>query len=137
MFEENGYVTGVKAISPDKKAYVLKAKTVVLSKSTFETPRLLLHSGIRGRAIGHYLTNHSFVSAVGSMNRKEFPDVLGTLGILIPSSPERPYQVQLHGPDAYFWYQPYQEKPLSEELEINFLCNGSVEPRFENKITLD
>jgi choline dehydrogenase-like flavoprotein len=133
----NRHVTGVKVVSPYGRVYVLKAKTVVLSTSTFETPRLLLHSGIQGRAIGHYLTNHSFVSAMGSINRKEFPEELGTLGIVIPSSQYKPYQIQLRGPKDYFWYQPYQEKPLLDELVIDFLCFGAVESRFDNKITLN
>lgn len=130
-------VVGVKVMSQDKKTYILKAKTVVLSASSIETPRLLLHSGIQGQAIGHYLMNHSFVLATGKINRKEFSNILGTLGILIPSTVERHYQIQLRGPNGYFWYQPYQEKPFYEELEINFLCSGGVNPRYENKVTLD
>jgi choline dehydrogenase-like flavoprotein len=134
---ESGKVVGVKVLSSEKKPYILKAKTVVLSASTFETPRLLLHSGIKGQAIGHYLMNHSFVLATGTISREEFPEPLGTLSILIPSTPDRHYQIQLRGPNGYFWYQPYQTKPFLKELEINFLCSGEVEPRYENKVTLD
>ncbi|MDQ1005281.1 choline dehydrogenase-like flavoprotein [Neobacillus niacini] len=134
---ENGEVVGVKVISSEKKPYILKAKTVVLSASTFETPRLLLHSGIQGQAIGHYLMNHSFVLANGTISREEFPEPLGTLSILIPSTRERHYQIQLRGPNGYFWYQPYQVKPFVHELEITFFGSGEVEPRFENKVTLD
>jgi len=134
---DKGRVAGVRVISPDKKSYVLQAKTVVLSASTFETPRLLLYSGIQGKAIGHYLMNHPYVTATGSISRKEFPENLGTLGVLVPSTRERPYQIQLRGPNEYFWYQPYQERPLLHELKINFLCSGEITPRFENKVTLD
>lgn len=134
---DHGKVVGVKVISSDKKTYILKAKTVVLSASTFETPRLLLHSGIQGQAIGHYLMNHSFVLATGTISRDKFPDPLGTLSMLIPSTKERHYQIQLRGPNRYFWYQPYQTKSFHQELDIHFLCSGEVEPRFENKITLD
>lgn len=134
---DKGKVTGVQVMSPDRKIYNLKAKNVVLSASTFETPRLLLHSGIHGRAIGHYLTNHSSIRATGRISRAEFPEVLGTLGILMPGTAERHYQIQLRGPDSYDWYQTYQEKRLMEELEILFLAYGRVESRFENMITLD
>ncbi len=134
---DKGKVYGVKVMSRDKKSYILKAKTVVLSASTIETPRLLLHSGIQGQAIGHYLMNHSYVIATGKVNRQEFSGILGTLGILIPSTIERHYQIQLRGPNEYFWYQPYQEKPLLKELEIHFFCSGEVEPRYENKVTLN
>jgi choline dehydrogenase-like flavoprotein len=134
---DKGKVVGVKVISADKKPYFIKAKTVVLSASTFETPRLLLHSGIQGKAVGHYLMNHSYVTATGEISRKEFQDPLGTLSILIPSTRDRSFQIQLRGPNGYFWYQPYQLKPYLQELEIDFLCFGEVEPRFENKVTLD
>ncbi|MGM0876225.1 MAG: GMC oxidoreductase [Bacillota bacterium] len=130
-------VVGVKVMSPEKKPYLLKAKKVVLSASTFETPRLLLHSGIKGKAIGHYLMNHSYVTTTGNIRRHKFPELLGTLGILISSTKERRYQLQLRGPSGYFWYQPFQQKPLLEHVEIDFLCFGEVEPRFENKVTLD
>ncbi|RBW70051.1 GMC oxidoreductase [Bacillus taeanensis] len=130
-------VTGVQVISSEKKAYLIKAKKIVVSASTFETPRLLLHSGIKGRAIGHYLMNHSYVKASGKVSRREFPEVLGALGILIPSTLEKPYQIQLRGPDGYFWHHPYEVQPLTKELEIDFLCFGEVEPRFANKVTLD
>lgn len=45
VYTENGKAVGVKVMTPDKKSYLLKAKTIVLSASSFETPRLLLHSG--------------------------------------------------------------------------------------------
>jgi choline dehydrogenase-like flavoprotein len=137
LLVDKGKVVGVEVMSQEKKPYVIKAKKIVLSASTFETPRMLLHSGIQGRAIGHYLMNHSFVTATGNISRKEFPGIIGTLGILIPSRLGRPYQIQIRGPGEYFWYQPYEEKPFLEDLEVNFLCFGEVEPRFENKITLD
>lgn len=38
----------------DKKTYEIKARTVIVSAGTWETPLLLLHSGIPGAAIGHY-----------------------------------------------------------------------------------
>jgi choline dehydrogenase-like flavoprotein len=140
MVEQN-QVVGVKAMSPDKRAYVLKAKTIVLSGSTFETPRLLLHSGIKGRAIGHYLTNHSFLLATAKVSRQEFPEVLGTLSIYIPQTKKRLYQIQMGGPGGddqwYLWYPQYEEKPLLDELLIGISAFGKVEARFENYVSLD
>src|SRR3954451_5545560 len=47
---ENGNTVGVEVFSQDKKAHIIRAKNVVVSASTLETPRLLLNSGIQGPA---------------------------------------------------------------------------------------
>jgi gluconate 5-dehydrogenase len=138
---EQNKAVGIKVMSPNKKEYIIKAKTIVLSGSTFETPRLLLHSGINGRAVGHYLTNHSFLLATAKVSRQEFPEVLGTLSIYVPQTNKRPYQIQMGGPGGddhwYLWYPQYEEKPLLEELLIGISAFGNVESRFENYVTLD
>ncbi|WP_313999440.1 GMC family oxidoreductase [uncultured Paenibacillus sp.] len=131
-------VTGVRVMTPDKKSYVMKAKTVVLSASTFENPRLLLASGIPGRAIGHYLTTHSLQGLTGYFDREQFPEVLGALGILIPGREDRPYQVMIGGPpEEYNAYQQYLVKPLQERLRVVAGAFGVVESRFENRVELD
>ena len=137
ILHDQGKATGVKVMSRDKNSYILKAKTVVLSASTFETPRLLLHSGIKSRALGHYLTNHSFMIGTGTMSRAEFPAALGTLGIMITQTPEKPYQVLMAGPGDFYWYQTYEVKPLTAEIGATFFCYGKVESRYENRITLN
>ncbi|MFC4768657.1 GMC oxidoreductase [Effusibacillus consociatus] len=137
VLTDRGKAVGVKVMSPDKRSYVIKAKTIVLSASTFETPRLLLYSGIRGPAIGRYLVNHSFVRAKGMISRQEFPEVLGTLKILIPQTEARPFQIEIHGPGTFDWYQPFEQKPLREQWEIILYGFGKVEPRFENRVYLD
>lgn len=134
---EKEKTVGLKVRSPEKKTYFLKAKTVVLSASALETPRILLNSGIQGRAIGHFLTNHSFLLSTVKANRKEFPEVLGTLSMMIPQTQQRPYQIQMGGPEGYLWYQRYEEKPLLDELHIGISAFGKVESRFENQVTLD
>ncbi|CAM4385529.1 GMC oxidoreductase [Paenibacillus alkaliterrae] len=139
---ENGKAAGVKVISREKKTYHLKAKTVVLSAGTLASTRILLNSGIKGGAIGHYLVDHSCLSAVGKLDRREIPEKVGTLGIIIPQAEARPYQIQIGGPFGlqgdYFWHQPYQEKPmLEEELLVGFSGYGVVEARYENMIYLD
>ena len=49
---ENRRVSGVQVFSADKRSHTIRAKNVVVSASTLETPRLLLNSGIPGEAIG-------------------------------------------------------------------------------------
>ncbi|MBD0384658.1 GMC family oxidoreductase N-terminal domain-containing protein [Paenibacillus sp. WST5] len=134
---EGGKVTGVQVMTPDRTAYTLKAKTVVLSASTFETPRLLLHSGIRNPALGHYLMNHTFVQATGIIGRAKFPFPLGTLGIMVPSNLQRPYLLLMAGPGNFYWYQPTEVRPFAVEESVLFFGYGQVSPRYENRITLN
>ncbi|MGM0875940.1 MAG: GMC oxidoreductase [Bacillota bacterium] len=137
VLTDKNKVIGIKVISSDeKKSYYLKAKTVILSASTFETPRILLHSGIQGNAIGHYLINHSRLVGAGKVSRDEFPEILGRLRILIPGTEDRPYQVQIWGPGKYPWVH-FNEQPLKEEWEVNFYGSGKVESQFDNKVILD
>ncbi len=136
VLHEKGNVVGVEVMNPEKKAFHLKSKNVVVSAGALETPQLLLYSGIQGRAIGHYLTNHSFIMAHGVLKREDFPEPLGTLGILIPQTKEKPYQIQLYGPGDYFWYS-YEEKPFRKEWEVRYEGFGIVESRYENQVYLD
>jgi choline dehydrogenase-like flavoprotein len=138
VLTENGVSTGVKVMTPEKKSFTLKAKTIVLAIGTLETPRLLLYSKIPGKAIGHYLTSHSFLKANGTLDTKHFPEVLGSLGILMPQTNNHPYQIQIGGaPGGYFWYH-YEEKPIKKVWDIGFFgAFGKVESRYENKIRLD
>ncbi len=134
VLTENGRAVGVKVMSLQERSYVLRAKAVVLAGSTFETPRLLLHSGLKGRAIGRYLANQSFVEAFGKWKHPKFREVSGPLGILIPQTEDRPYQILLLGPE---WRQQYEGKHVPEEYEVRILVLGKVESRFENGLALD
>lgn len=136
---ENEKAKGIEVMSPNKESYFIKAKNIVLSAGTWETPRLLLNSGIKGSSVGHYLMNHSKIVATVNVDRSDFPEVLGTLALLVPRTNERPYQVTIYGPELerYMWYQPYEERSLLEEIEIGIEALGIVEPRFENHISLD
>ena len=137
IIHDQGQVTGVKVMSPDKTAYTLKAKTVILSASTFETPRLLLHSGIGNQAVGHYLMNHTLIQATGSINRLQFPFPLGTLGIMVPSTEQRPYLLLMAGPGSFYWHQTTEVRPLALEESVLFFGYGKVSPRYENKVALN
>ncbi|MBP1964565.1 GMC oxidoreductase [Paenibacillus aceris] len=133
IFTDNHRASGVKVMTADMKSFVIKAKNVIVSASTLESPRLLLSSGIPGKAIGHYLSNHSIVIAPATIKRTEFPELLGVLGIMLPYSVEQPFQVQIGGD---FWRQE-EQIPLRDKLQFVLSTYGRVEPRFENKISLD
>jgi len=119
LFIEKNKMFGVKVKSAQKTEHYLKAKTVVLSMGTLETPRLLLHSGIQGEAIGHYLTNHSWVQAKGKNSSNS--SVTGKQSILIPQIEGKPYQIHL----------------TAGKKNISMNGFGKVESRYENKLTLD
>jgi choline dehydrogenase-like flavoprotein len=136
ILHDMGKVAGVEVMNPDKKSFFLKSKNVVVSAGALETPQLLLNSGVKGEAIGHYLTNHSFIMAHGLLNRLDFPELLGALGILIPQTDEQPLQIQLYGPGDYFWYS-YEDEPLHKELGVRFEGFGIVESRYENQVYLN
>lgn len=126
VLTEQGKAVGVRVMSPDKKSYVLKAKAIVVSASTLETPRLLLNSGIRG-AVGRFLIDHSSIIDSAIVKRRNFPDDLGALNLLIPETEDRPYQLHVTNP----------VQPSDEEIKINMGGYGFVEPRAENRIVLD
>lgn len=130
-----GKIEGVEVIGPDKKSHFIRAKTVVLSAGTFESPRILLNSGLTGN-IGHYLTPHAPVTTNGIFNRSEFPELLGVLSVFIPQSEGRPFYMHFGGPLPYISYQ-YQVQPLQNELLTYFSGYGVVEPRFPNRVTLN
>ena len=134
---ENGKAAGVEVFSPDKKAHTIRAKNVVVSASTLETPRLLLNSGIQGPAIGRYLTGHVSIIAIGTISRRQFSDKLGNLSILKFETNESPYQIQILGPDQYFSYQQFEDKELKDQLMVVYASFGRVEPRAENRVYID
>ncbi|MDR7855539.1 GMC oxidoreductase [Tissierella sp.] len=134
---ENGRAAGVEVFSPDKKSHTLRAKNIVLSCSTLETPRILLNSGIQGPAIGRYLTGHVSMIGIGTISRRQFPDKLGNLSILKFETNDSPYQIQVLGPNQYFSYQQFEDKILPDELLVVFAAFGEVESRAENRVYID
>ncbi|MBD2869975.1 GMC oxidoreductase [Paenibacillus arenilitoris] len=133
---EKGRTVGVCVRTPDGRNAFIKAKNVVLAASTFGSPQILLQSGIEGAAIGRYLTNHSRVMGFGIVRREEFPEVFGPLHIIIPPREDRPYQIQIAGPDGYFKVQK-RIQPLQPEWGVAFYGSGRVESRRDNRIELD
>lgn len=133
---QNNKVEGVKVITFGGKQYTLRAKTIILSAGTIETPRILLNSNIEGKAIGHYLVNHSFLEVNGTLNRLELPENLGNLGILVPQDEKLPYQFQLYGRSGVYFYHERQV-PLQPRIPIFLQGFGKVESRYENQVTLN
>lgn len=134
---DGGKAVGVRVITPDKKSHFIKAKTIVLSASSLQTPRILLNSKIPGKAIGRYLVNHSYLIATASVDTRGFSEPLGVLGIIIPELMGHPYQLQLQGPEQYFNYQ-YEQKPIKDLWRISFFgASGEVESRYENRVYVD
>ncbi|UUZ82771.1 GMC family oxidoreductase [Paenibacillus sp. P26] len=136
VLTENGKAAGVRVITSDQRSYVIRAKTVVVAASAVQTARLLLNSGIPGQAIGHYLTNHSYLVVSPYLNTTGIPDELGALGILVPSSADRPYQLQFQGLEQFFHYH-YEEKPRKNEWGLTCFVSGKVESRYENRVLID
>lgn len=134
---ENGRAAGVTVASPDKRKHVIRAKNVVVSASTLETPRILLNSGIQGPAIGRYLTNHSFVLGTGKISRREFTENIGNLAILKRETRHSPYQIQILGPNQFFSYQQFEDKVLPDQVSIVYAAFGLVQSRPENRVYLD
>ncbi|XEC92696.1 GMC oxidoreductase [Paenibacillus tarimensis] len=137
VITDGGRAAGVRVMTPDKKSYLIRAKNVVLSASTLQTPRILLNSGIPGRAIGRYLTNHSYLIVTASVDTTNFPEPLGVLGIIVPELENRPYRLQLQGPEQFFNYH-FDYKPVKDEWGISFFgASGRVESRYENRVYVD
>ncbi|NOU90600.1 GMC family oxidoreductase [Paenibacillus sp. LMG 31460] len=133
ILTEQGKATGVKVMTADKQTYTLTAKTIIVSASTWETPRLLLNSNIPGEAIGKYLALHPMFIATGTVNRDLFPEVFGVALLFLPGSVERNYQLQIFND----YYYDYTEKPLLKKEPMEMHGYGIVEPRADNYVSLD
>ncbi|WP_249871531.1 GMC oxidoreductase [Oceanobacillus saliphilus] len=130
--------SGVQVIDTKTKSnYTIRAKNVVVSASTLETPRILLNSGIQEPAIGRYLTGHVSMIGIGTVSREQFSDRIGNLSILKFETEEDPYQIQILGPDQYWSYQQFEDKVLGDQLVVVYAAFGRVESRPENRVYLD
>ncbi|MDQ8739145.1 hypothetical protein [Paenibacillus sp. LHD-38] len=126
---QNQKTRGIRVITPEKKVYDLRCKSVALAASGLETPRILLNPGIPLRAFGHYLTNHSIINGNGEISSEEFTEILGMIYILVPQTWYRPFQLQIFG--SYYSYQ-YRSKPRKNEWEGNALITlGKVQSQYE------
>jgi len=130
--------SGVQVIDTKTKSqYTIRAKNVVVSASTLETPRILLNSGIQEAAIGRYLTGHVSMIGIGTISRAQFSDRLRNLSILKFETEDDPYQIQILGPDQYWSYQQFEDREIKNELMVVYAAFGRVESRSENHVYLD
>lgn len=130
-------VQSVQVFDANKRSHTIRAKNVVVSASTLETPRLLLNSGIPGPAIGHYLTGHVSMIGIGTISRRQFSDKIGNLSILKFETGEDPYQIQILGPNQYWSYQQFEDRVPTEQLLVVYAAFGRVQPRRENRVYVD
>jgi choline dehydrogenase-like flavoprotein len=135
VLTDNTRVTGVRVMSLNKQTFDLKTKCLVLSANTFETPRLLLYSGIPGRAIGHYLTDHTAALTNTRLEPQDKRGFSGAVGILIPQVSGKPYQVQIEYPFQETFHS--LQNLIKAPFELMIIGVSMVQPRFENRITLD
>jgi choline dehydrogenase-like flavoprotein len=133
VLTDQGKVNGLKVMTPEKKAYELKTKNVILSANAFQTPRLLLSSGIEGRAIGHYLTIHSFLTSSFQVNQpqRNAGNSLQTVNLLIPQTEKETNQIQIGISERYHTIDN------AAEYHANTWSFGKVESRYENRLFLD
>ena len=130
-------VQSVQVFDANKRSHTIRAKNVIVSASTLETPRLLLNSGIPGPAIGHYLTGHVSMIGIGTISRRQFSDKIGNLSILKFETDEDPFQIQILGPNQYWSYQQFEDKVLPDQLMVVYATFGRVQPRRENRVYVD
>lgn len=123
VYAEKGKAVGLRVMDRSRKPYFLHANAIVLAASTFETPRILLNSGINGGAVGHYLTSHSRVDALAKIDPRDYPSIPGLFAVFAPRTNDRPYQMQMRG------FSPYGR-------EFDILGSGVVESRYENRVAL-
>lgn len=130
MITENGRAVSIKAMTTDKKWVTISAKKIVLSCGTWETPRLLLASGIPGKAIGHYLVTHPRLVAIAKGERRQFSETSGVIRLMIPNPDNANLLITGIGPDpeTYYWYN-YQVKPSLKELKFRFSGPGIMDAR--------
>ena len=82
-------------------AYEVRARRVVVCGDSLRTPQLLFASGVRPRALGHYLNDHFQMTALVKLHDEFVRDMpapgerAATGSVLIPFSPGRPMQGQV------------------------------------------
>lgn len=128
-----GKITGIIVMTPERKAYELKTRNVIVSANAFQTPRLLLSSGIKGRAIGHFLTLHSFLRSSFEVSQplREAGNSLQTIHLMLPQTENEPNQIQFDISERY------RTRDQTAEYHIETYSFGKVEPRYENRLFLD
>jgi choline dehydrogenase-like flavoprotein len=105
IYNEQGNVTGVLLNGPDGNTFTVRTRCVVSSCGSFETPALLLRSGLKNPNIGKNLRVHPAVFALGhfpnrDVNASRGP-ILTTLCRQVEDLDGRHYGAKLETPPLY------------------------------------
>lgn len=86
---------------PSRETYAVQADIIVVAADSLRTPQLLWTSGIRPRALGHYLNDHMWTFAAVSLH----PELISSRGASTYRSADNTigvFQVPYHAPDHPF-----------------------------------
>jgi choline dehydrogenase-like flavoprotein len=115
------------------------AQIVVVAADTLRTPQLLWASGIRPRALGHYLNEHASVSGDSFVD----PERLGATGVDRPVSPPEyepfvgAYWIPSRGPAQPFHGQLMETANEDHGHVLGYTFYVPTEVRYENAIQFD
>lgn len=156
---ENGHATGVTVENlRTHETYTLAADAVIVAADAFRSPQLLWASGIRPRALGHYLTEHPVVIttvAVDEDRMKRFAteddlareldrrsvnpaDPVAAVNRIPYAEPGHPFSLQV----MYAEVPPFQLDPANPHAGnrwgyVNMGYGLRKHPRYEDGVTFD
>ena len=148
LIHENGWITGaeIEQLTTHEQETV-EAQLVIVAADPLRTPQLLWASGIRPKALGHYLNEHpfifTFVELDGDLVKKYYPNPTSaaqnrkagdpTVGVFwVPfDAPNHPF----HGQIMHMDLSPMKTTVADESKHIVGLgWGGQKEARFEDQI---
>lgn len=156
---ENGHATGVTVENlRTHETYTLDADAVIVAADAFRSPQLLWASGIRPRALGHYLTEHPVVIttvAVDEARMRRFAteedldreiqrrsinpaDPVAAVNRIPYAEPGHPFSLQV----MYAETPPFQLDPAHPAAGnrwgyVNMGYGLRKHPRYEDGVTFD
>ncbi|MDQ8739463.1 GMC family oxidoreductase [Paenibacillus sp. LHD-38] len=116
---QQGKVLSVIAATPDQRRFEIRARTIILSANVYQTPRLLLMSGIQGKNIGHFLVHHPFLNT--NLIMKPSNPIPAFQPVYIPQQPGKPFHMNMY--------------PTPEGAHLSVFTK--VESRYPNRVGLD
>jgi C-glycoside oxidase len=137
---ESGRVSGAsfQDVRTDER-WSVSARVVVVAADTLRTPQLLWASGIRPRALGHYLNEHASVSGDSFVD----PERLGANGVDRPVSPPEyepfvgAYWIPSRGSEQPFHGQLMETVDNDRGHVLGYTLYVPTEVRYGNAIEFD
>lgn len=127
---EGGRATGVELATPGSDdIWQVKAGTVVVACDALHTPQLLHASGIRPKALGHYINDHYIVSQIAEMET----DVPMKAMSWIPATNELPFSVTIS--PASLHTMPKQSEMPGQPIGMGVFCPADID--VNNAVTFD